>query len=83
MKSPMVENADYLTKKSGYSELKILKSAAGYYIGTIFTDPDNGFQEPGSRDSDYFRTKEEAEAYLKAIEGSGEGVAEIVLRNHP
>lgn len=79
----MIENADYLSEKTGYSELQVLKSAAGYYIGTMYTDPKDGFQEPGSRDSDYFATEDQAKSYLKTIESSGEGVAEIVLRNHP
>lgn len=87
MKSPMVENADYLTNKSGYTELQVLKSAAGYYIGTMYVERDEKgeitWQEPGSRDSDYFKTEEQAKAYLKTIESSSEGIAEIVLRNHP
>lgn len=46
-----------------YSDLQVLKSAAGWYIGTIHTD-DDGFQEPGSRDSGYYQTKEEAQQAL-------------------
>lgn len=71
MKSPMVENASYLTKKTGYSELQVLKSAAGFYIGTMFVDPEDGFQEPGSRDSDYFPSREEAQAELDTWESDG------------
>lgn len=42
-----------------YSELQVLRSAAGYYIGRT--------QEgmPYSRESMYFKTKEEAEIRLK------------------
>lgn len=83
MKSPMVSNASYISDKSGYSEMKVLRSGAGYYIGTIYTYPIDGLQEPGSRDSDYFATEEQARAYLRTIEISGDGVAEIALRNHP
>jgi hypothetical protein len=67
MKSPMIQNANYIENKSGYSDLQVLSSAAGYYVGTIYTDPEDGFREPGSRDSDYFRTYEQAEKYLKLI----------------
>ena len=67
MKSPMVEHADYIPDKGNYSEMKVMKSGAGYYVGTVYHNPE-GFDEPGSRDSDYFRTKAQAEAYLKAIE---------------
>lgn len=64
MKSPMVQNQAYILNKSGYSDLQVLLSPAGYYIGTMYNNyDDNGkflFEEPGSRDSDYFETKEEA-----------------------
>jgi len=51
-----------------YSELKVLRSNNGYYIGTTYTDPKDGFVEPGSRDSGYFKTRDLAEAVLKSIE---------------
>jgi len=44
---------------NGYSELKICKSAAGYYLGTTYQGM------PGSRESGYFASKEEAENALK------------------
>lgn len=77
MKSPMVEAADYLPTKEGYSDLQVMHSNAGYYIGTTFTDSD-GFQEPGSRDSGYYRTHEEAEAALVLIVKFNAGT-----RHHP
>lgn len=85
MKSPMVTGATYIKPedKSGYSDLQVLSSGAGYYVGTLYTDPVNGFCEPGSRDSDYFRTEEQAKAFLDAINQTDEGIAAIVLRNHP
>lgn len=87
MKSLMVTNADYINDKSGYTDLQILKSAAGYFIGTLFEERDvTGkviFVDMGSRDSDYFKTEEDAKIYLKTIESSGEDIAAIVLRNHP
>lgn len=70
MKSPMVQSASYIKDKERYSDLQVLRSGAGYYIGTVYIHPE-GFAEPGSRDSDYFPTKEAAEEYLKLIE-SGE-----------
>ena len=52
----------------GFSQLQALQSAAGFYIGTIFTDPETGFSEPGSRDSCYFASKEQADLALKTLE---------------
>ncbi len=66
MKSPMVESAEYLKDSERYSDLQVLQSAAGFYVGTVYENPD-GFSEPGSRDSGYFATKEQAEAYLTAV----------------
>ncbi|QMI49994.1 hypothetical protein MBR110_29905 (plasmid) [Burkholderia sp. MBR-1] len=54
-------------EKAGYSDLMVLSSAAGFYVGTTYTGPD-GFEEPGSRDSDYFRSEEEAERHLSMIQ---------------
>jgi hypothetical protein len=68
MKSPMVSNADYISDKGNYTELQVLQSAAGYFVGTLYNDPE-GWQDMGSRDSDYFATHAEAAA--------------IILRNHP
>ena len=73
MKSPMVTNLDCIPNKSGYSDLQVLSSAAGYYIGTMYLNvEENGteWEEPGSRDSGYYRTREEAE------DGRREGEAE-------
>ena len=47
-----------------YSDLKVMKSAAGYYVGTVYIN-DDGFVEPGSRESGYFKTREEAEKELE------------------
>lgn len=67
-RSPMVQAAEYIPEddKPNYSPLQVLHSPAGWYVGTMYNDP-GGFQEPGSRDSDYFATKEEAEAFLDAM----------------
>ena len=47
-----------------YSKLKVLSSAAGYYIGRQFTDAE-GVTEPGTRESDYYPSYEVAENLLK------------------
>lgn len=82
MKSPMVTNADYMTAqhKEGYSEMQVLRSAAGYYVGTIYTDED-GFEEPGSRDSSYFKSEEEAQAYLDMVKAAPN--SQEYLRDQP
>lgn len=67
MKSPMVTNLDCIPNKESYFELQVLRSAAGYYVGTLHTD-ENGFTEPGSRDSGYFGTRQEAERYLAMVQ---------------
>lgn len=73
MKSPMVASVDPVHQE-GYTELRVLHSNAGYYIGTMYRNVDEDgkllFEEPGSRDSDYFRTREEAERFLKTVEDS-------------
>lgn len=66
MKSSQVAIVDP-ANKAGYSDLRVLQSGGGWYVGTVYTDAD-GFQEPGSRDTDYFPTREEAEIYLKRLE---------------
>jgi hypothetical protein len=71
MKSPMVESASYISDKGNYSEMQVLRSAAGFYVGTIYNHPD-GFQEPGSRDSGYFPTFDKAQEYLDEINETGD-----------
>jgi hypothetical protein len=46
-----------------YSGLQVLRSNAGFYIGTMYSNPE-GWNEPGSRDSEYFPTAEAAESAL-------------------
>lgn len=45
------------------SELLILESAAGYYIGRVYKYSDDDF-EPYSRDSNYFQDRDIAEMAL-------------------
>lgn len=77
MKSPMlknigVDNADY------YSDLQVLSSNAGYYVGTLYTE--DGIEEPGSRDSGYFKLRKEAEDFLASLT---EETAPGKLRTNP
>jgi hypothetical protein len=46
-----------------YSDLTVLKSAAGWYIGTLYANED-GYDEPGSRESGYYAIEGEADIAL-------------------
>ena len=60
------------------SELHVMQSAAGYYIGRDCIDKTDPFgPEPYSRESDYFRTEEGARAAM----GSGFIVRDCVENN--
>lgn len=48
--------------KTKISELKVLQSNAGYYIGRTITDEYG--EQPYSRESGYYRNKETAESAL-------------------
>jgi len=80
MKSPMLKNLD-VDDPGNYTELMVLHSPAGYYVGTMYNDP-AGFQEPGSRDSEYFRTQKEADTFLKLVESDCQAALRR-LRMHP
>lgn len=68
MKSPQVQQAKHIPEgeKANYSDLKVLRSLAGYYVGTTYFD--GVYEEPGSRDSIYFSTREKATEFLKQVE---------------
>ena len=61
----MISNATFVEDKSAYSELKVLRSAAGFYVGTTYSR--DGVEEPGSRDSGYFATYDAAERFLNML----------------
>ena len=47
------------------TDLKVMKSGAGYYIGRGCTEPDFPFEQPYCRDSqEYYATKEDAQSAL-------------------
>ena len=73
MKSKLIQEATYIKDKENYSDLMVLHRGNGmYFIGTIYTDPETGFQEPGSRDSVYM-TRDQAEYCLDTLVSSGYG----------
>ena len=46
------------------SSLKVMQSAAGWYIGRTYYDVGCGCDLPYSRESGYFKTKDEATYWL-------------------
>lgn len=84
MRSPQITNSPWLTDKGRYGDLKVMQSPAGWYVGTEYrcTDDLGDYFEPGSRDTDYFATREEAEALLAQLE-AGDPVALATLRMTP
>lgn len=47
------------------SDLKVMQSGAGYYIGRSYWDEEFGFEGPYSRESGYYATREAAQAELE------------------
>lgn len=85
-KSPMVTNQPYISNKEGYSDMQVLRSGAGYYIGTMYTNVEADgtmWQEPGSRDSGYYATEQEAAEALRVYEALDDDTLADVLRAHP
>jgi hypothetical protein len=65
----MKSNQVPLEERKHYSHLMVLQSARGYYIGSLWHDPDNANESgPGTRDSQYFASPEEAQAALDSGE---------------
>lgn len=50
-----------------YSDLQVCSSAAGYFLGTVH-NAQEGYAEPGSRDTDYYKNKSDAEYSLSTLE---------------
>jgi len=63
-------------REEGFTELQVLQSAAGYYIGRMHWNTSDGkdtfgsFWEPGSRETDYYTTRETAQKLLDSGEFS-------------
>ena len=49
------------------SEYKVMKSPAGYYVGTEYYDDDFNDWLPYSRNSDYYSSQKEAKRLLDMI----------------
>lgn len=76
VRSVIVER--FAADPENYSDLRVLQSGAGFYVGTVYSQ--DGFTEPGSRDSDYFPTADAAATFLDAVARSGDTSR---LRQHP
>jgi hypothetical protein len=78
----LIQQQPYVQDPENYSDLMVCQSTAGYYIGTMYKDPELGGQlVPGTRDTGYYQTRAAAEAALAALEaGSSDAPA---LRTHP
>lgn len=83
----MVESAAYIADKANYTDMQVLQSPAGYYIGTMYEEKDNAGSvvggDFGSRDSEYFATREAAEQQLKILENLPVELAKQFLRENP
>ena len=67
MKSPQIGSLPP-DPEGYYSDLQVMRSGGGWYVGTMFRHNDGSFFEPGSRDSHYFENEEEATSFLRKIE---------------
>ena len=54
------------------SELKVMKSAAGYYLGRSYKDREVNVDLPYSRESDYFDTHDLAQDFLDHLNNHNE-----------
>ena len=61
------------------SELQVLFSNAGYYIGRLLYDENNTFVAPYSRDSGYFETREEALEAIRFMQKNDESNAYYIV----
>ncbi|MCK9293178.1 hypothetical protein M0P25_03825 [archaeon] len=80
MKSIMLTNIQ-VEDPENYSDMKVMKSNAGYYVGTWYNNP-KGFKDHGTRDSQYFKNYEEAEEFLKYVENNPDEAFNL-LRQFP
>lgn len=78
MKSPQLARLG-LADDPHYSDLQVMESPAGHYVGTSYRNLDARgkllFEEPGSRDSGYFASREEAAAFLAELEANQHDLA--------
>lgn len=57
------------------SDQQVLRTPAGWYVGTLYYDPDMGGYFPNSRDTEYFGSYEEANYYLLWLQDLERGQA--------
>jgi hypothetical protein len=70
MKSYQILNHSPKSEQAKYSDLQVLQSAAGWYVGTLYYAAGSAsvcMAEPGSRDTDYFPSKEAANLALALL----------------
>ncbi len=81
MKPPEVDRQRFPheSKSCYYSNLKVMRSPAGWYLGRTCWDKEDGFEEPYSRETDYYETEEEAKQVLKS---GGFEVRDCAENNH-
>lgn len=60
------------------SNLMVCQSAAGFYLGRMCVDKADGFEEPYSRESDYYASRKEAQAAL----AQGFAVRDCIENDH-
>ena len=82
VKSTIVQTMPAETR-ANYSELQVLRSNAGWYVGTLYTDPETGLTEPGSRDSGYYPNQAEAQKALSLLVTLGGDTAAKLTRQRP
>lgn len=70
MRSYQIQYCVSKAEEERYSDLQVMQSAAGYYIGTVYQEEE--FPAPGSRDTNYFQSKELAAKALTILEKSAE-----------
>ena len=74
MRSEQIEKAKHMTEKekANHTDLQVLHSNAGWYVGTLYQEKDPVgnviWTEPGSRDTDYFKSQDDAARYLRIME---------------
>lgn len=54
------------TQDETVSDLRVLKSAAGFYVGRVEISPE-GYEFPFCRESGYYPTREKAESALEFL----------------
>ena len=64
-----VDRGRFPIERSGefVSNLRVLQSNAGYYIGRTCWNKECGYEEPFSRESDYYVVQETAQAALDTM----------------